>query len=72
MKPTIGKYYYINYVDKQQPEGSYAGIARCVARYERDEWGNNLKEVFYEFEHPQDEQMVRSLYTDNEILMEAK
>ena len=72
MKPKIGKYYYINYEDKIQPEGSYVGIALCVGKYERDQDGNNLKEIFYEFEHPQDDKLVRNLYTDQEIILEAR
>ncbi len=72
MTPTIGKFYYIDYTDKEQPKGSYFGIAKCVGKYERDENGNNLKEPFYEFEHPQDNQMVRSLYMRSEVIMEAK
>lgn len=72
MKPVIGKFYYIDYTDKEEPEGSYFGIARCVGKFERNEQGHNLKEPFYEFEHPLNNQMVRNLYIDKEIVMEAK
>jgi hypothetical protein len=73
MTPTIGKFYYIDYKDAEQPKGSYFGIARCVGKYERDENGQNLKEPFYEFEHPlNDHGMVRQLYVSREIIMEAK
>lgn len=72
MKPTIGKYYYINYEDKDQPEGSYFGIARCVNKYERNENGENLREIMYEFEHPDKEgNLVLSLFLDKEIIFEA-
>ena len=72
MKPIVGKFYYIDYTDGEQPEGSYFGIARCVGKFERNEQGRNLKEPFYEFEHPLNNEMVRNLYTDKEIVMEAK
>jgi hypothetical protein len=72
MKPTIGRYYYINYEDKTEPEGSYFGIAKCVDKYERDDKGANLPESMYEFEHPLKDKMVRQLYIEKEIFMEAK
>lgn len=73
MKPKIGKYYYINYEDKQQPEGSYYGLAKCVGKYERNEAGDPVYPVMYEFEHPDDKgELVLSLYYEQEILMEAK
>jgi hypothetical protein len=72
MKPTIGKYYYINYEDKEEPEGSYFGLARCVGKYERNDAGENLKEPMYEFEHPsQNGNLVLSLFLENEIVFEA-
>jgi hypothetical protein len=72
MKPVIGKFYYIDYTDEKQPEGSYFGIARCVGKFEINEQGGTLREPFYEFEHPLNNKMVRNLYTDKEIVMEAK
>jgi hypothetical protein len=73
MIPTQGKFYYIDYVDNAQPEGSYYGIAKFVRAYERDEDGNNLKIPLYEFEHPdKDGKMVLSLFTKEEIILEAK
>ena len=72
MTPRIGKFYYINYEDKQMPKGSYFGIAKCVAVYERNEKGENLVRPMYEFEHPQDDKMVLSLFYDDEVIMEAK
>jgi hypothetical protein len=73
MKPTPGKYYYINYEDDEHPEGSYFGVARYVNKYERNEKGENLKEPMYEFEHPdKDGKLVLSLFMDSEIIFEAK
>jgi hypothetical protein len=72
MRPSIGKFYYINYEDKENPKGSYFGIARCVATYERNENGEQLVRPLYEFEHPQDDKMVLSLFFDDEVVMEAK
>lgn len=73
MKPTIGKFYYINYQDHDQPEGSYFGIARCVGRYERNELGENLAQPMYEFEHPDKTgKLVLSLFLENEVMYESK
>jgi hypothetical protein len=73
MKPTIGKFYYINYQDQAEPEGSYFGIARCVGKYDRNDQGENLAEPMYEFEHPsQNGNLVLSLFLENEILFESK
>ena len=73
MIPVRGKYYFINYQDKEQPEGSYYGIARFVQAFERDEKGNNLQIPLYEFEHPdKDGRLVLSLFTRDEIILEAK
>lgn len=73
MIPKQGKFYYINYVDNEQPEGSYNGIARFVQAYERDENGRNMKIPLYEFEHPdKDGKMTLSLFTKEEIILEAK
>ena len=73
MTPTIGKFYYINYQDHTETEGSYFGIAKCVGKYERNEQGKNLLAPMYEFKHPDKSgKMVLSLFLDNEILFEAK
>ena len=73
MIPKSGKYYFINYVDRQDPNGSYDGLARFIRAYERDEDGNNLKIPLYEFEHPdKDGKMTLSLFTKEEIILEAK
>jgi hypothetical protein len=72
MTPTIGKYYYINYQDHIEPEGSYFGIAKCVDKYERNDKGENLEAPMYEFEHPLKDKMVRQLYLAQEVIMEAK
>ena len=71
MIPKLGKYYYINYVDKIEPAGSYDGIALCVGKYEYNEAGDKLREALYEFEHPQGGKKVLSLFTAAEIILEA-
>lgn len=72
MKPTIGKYYYIDYIDKEQPEANYMGLARCVGKYERDEEGRDIFPVLYEFEHPdKNGELTLSLFYEKEILIPA-
>jgi hypothetical protein len=73
MIPKIGKYYYINYEDKEQPKGSFAGLAKCVRRYERNEAGEPVWPILYEFEHQTAKgEWVLSLYYENEVILEAK
>jgi hypothetical protein len=72
MLPELGKYYYVDYVDNENPGGSYCGIALCIKKYEYDEQGNKLDPILYEFEHPQDGKNVLSLFVDKEIIMEAR
>jgi hypothetical protein len=72
MIPKLGKFYYIDYTDKEAPEGSYFGIARCVKEYQYSESGERLVRPLYEFEHPNNEgEMCLSLYYEDEIVMEA-
>jgi hypothetical protein len=72
MKPAIGKYYYIDYEDKKEPEANFMGIARCVGKYERDETGKDIYPVLYEFEHTDNHgNLTLSLFYEREILMPA-
>jgi len=71
MIPKLGKYYYINYVDKIEPAGSYNGIARCVGKHEYNKSGDKLNEALYEFEHLQGGKQVLSLFTAAEVILEA-
>jgi len=71
MIPKIGRFYYINYEDKAEPEGSYFGIARCVAVFDKDTEERPIKPL-YEFEHPDPKgNMVLSVYYAEEVMMEA-
>ena len=71
MIPQKGKFYYIDYTDKDEPEGSYFGLGRCVEVYSTDELGNPITPL-YEFEHPDKQgNMILSVYYANEIIMEA-
>jgi hypothetical protein len=71
MIPEKGKFYYINYVDKEEPAGSYFGPGRCVAVFDKDETGNPIKPL-YEFEHPDDKgKLVLSVFYENEIIIET-
>jgi hypothetical protein len=71
MIPEKGKFYYINYEDKQEPSGSYFGIGRCVDIYDTDKSGQPIKPL-YEFEHPDDHgALTLSVFYAEEILMEA-
>ena len=72
MIPELGKFYYIDYTDKENPEGSFFGVARCVKEYKYNEAGEKLLKPMYEFEH-QDKsgKMTLSLFYADEIIMEA-
>lgn len=71
-KPIVGKFYYINYEDKEEPDGSYFGIAECVDIFEHDADGELLKDALYEFKHPDASgKMTLSVFYKDEILMEA-
>ena len=71
MIPQTGKFYYINYEDKDEPSGSYFGPARCVAVYKQDKDGQPIPEPLYEFEHPDEhESLVLSLFYANEVVIE--
>jgi hypothetical protein len=73
MIPKVGKFYYIDYEDKDQPEGSFFGIARCVKIYDRDEVGRPIAPALYEFEHNgKDGKMELSLFFASEVVMEAQ
>jgi len=71
MIPQIGKFYYINYEDKDEPTGNYFGLGRCVEIYNTDTSGKPIKPL-YEFEHPDEHgKMTLSVYYANEVMMEA-
>lgn len=71
MIPQIGKFYYINYQDKDTPSGSYFGLGRCVEIYNKDVSGKPIKPL-YEFEHPDEHgKMALSVYYAEEVMMEA-
>lgn len=73
MKPKKGKYYFINYVDHEDPRGSFDGIAECIGEHLKDAKGRYLKDPFYEFVHKDAEgNMVASLFTASEVILEAK
>ena len=71
IKPKVGKFYYIDYEDKDEAAGSYFGIAECIKVYDRDETGKPIEPPLYEFIHPQaNGEMVRALYYASEITTE--
>jgi len=73
MNPALGKFYYIDYTDHDQPTGSFFGIAQCVKEYNKKENGEPLVPPLYEFEHQNSEgKMCLSLFYPNEIVMEAR
>ena len=72
MIPEVGKFYYIDYTDHEQPEGSYFGIARCIKIHSHDEKGTPINPALYEFEHEKDGKLWASLFYSNEIIMEAR
>jgi hypothetical protein len=70
--PQPGKFYYIDYTDSEQPEGSYFGIAQCIKICDRKESGQKIYPPLYEFLHPtKDGEQTRSLFYASEVLMEA-
>lgn len=71
MIPKLEKYYYIDYVDDDNPDGSYFGIAKCVAINNTDDKGRSIKPL-YEFLHTnKDGKMTLSLFYENEIVLDA-
>ena len=71
--PVPGKFYYIDYTDHDQPEGSFLGIARCVKVYDKNEKGEPVNPPLYEFEHPDKKgDMYLSLFYATEVVMEAE
>lgn len=71
MIPEKGKFYYINYEDKEEPTGSYFGPGRCVNIFHTDQAGNPI-EPLYEFEHPNEHgELVLSVFYAKEIVMET-
>ena len=77
--PVPGKFYYVDYVDKDVPDGSYSGIAECLKVHTKGHDGKPIEPVMYEFAHPDLQQkkkgknrMIRSLFFANEVIMEAK
>jgi hypothetical protein len=72
--PNVGKFYYINYIDREFPEASYFGIAKCMRICDKDETtGEEVYPPLFEFAHPdKDGKMWLSLFYANEIVMEAK
>ena len=73
MTPKVGKFYYIDYEDKEQPEGSFFGIARCVKIHSKDNSGLPVDPMLFEFEHQEKNgEMTLSLFYESEIVMEAQ
>lgn len=72
MIPKLGKFYYIDYTDEEQPEGSFFGIARCIKIHDKDAVGFPVDPVLYEFEHQdKDGEMLQSLFYESEVVLEA-
>ena len=73
MIPQLGKFYYIDYTDHDQPEGSFFGIAECVNIFNRAKDGREIEQSLYEFKH-QDKKgnICLSLFYAKEVMFEAK
>ena len=70
--PKLGRFYYIDCQDKDDPNGSYFGIAECVHVFDRDEDGAPVNPPLFEFKHPDKTgKMILSLFYANEIILEA-
>jgi hypothetical protein len=68
--PKPGKFYYVDYQDKQDPDGSYFGIAECVHVYEYNRDGEPLIPPLYEFKHPDKTgKMVLSVFYADEVIL---
>jgi hypothetical protein len=73
VQPAPGKFYFIDYVDAEQPEGSYFGIAKCVRVCDTGESGRKIYPPLYEFLHPRaDGELTLSLFYASEVVMESK
>lgn len=71
MIPKVEKYYYVDYTDHDNPDGSYFGIAKCVTIHNTDDKGRKIKPL-YEFLHPnKDGKMTLSLFYENEVVLDA-
>lgn len=71
IKPKVGKFYYIDYEDKDDAAGSYFGIAECINVFDRDENLRPIEPPLYEFVHPKaDGELVRSLFYASEVTTE--
>ena len=73
MIPKVGEFYYIDYTDHDQPEGSFFGIAECVKIFDRSQDGKRVDPPMYEFKH-QDKKgnMCLSLFYEKEIMFKAQ
>jgi hypothetical protein len=70
--PEPGKFYYIDYTDAEEPEGSYFGLAKCMGVYSRNRKGEQIYPPLYEFMHPTKEgDQTLSLFYASEVVMEA-
>lgn len=71
MIPKLEKYYYIDYQDKIDPEGSFFGLAKCVRIFTHDENGKPIRPL-YEFKHEDKEGRVTlSVFYEEEVMMDA-
>ena len=71
--PEPEKFYYIDYQDVNESEGSYFGIAKCVRVCDVNGDGERLIPPLYEFLHPTpDGSMALSLFYGREVVMETK
>lgn len=71
MIPKIEKYYYIDYQDKTDPNGSFFGLGKCVRIFNHDENGKPIRPL-YEFQHQsKDGKMTLSVFYAEEIVMDA-
>jgi len=77
--PVVGKFYYIDYVDKEIATGSFEGIAECVKIHTENAAGKPINPPMYEFVHMDPlyksrgkQRMIRSLFLEEEIIMEAR
>ena len=70
--PKPGKFYFIDYIDADQPEGNYFGIAQCTKVCDINEMGEKITPPLYEFLHPtKDGEQTLSLFYASEVLMEV-
>jgi hypothetical protein len=73
MIPKVGDFYYIDYVDHDQPEGSFFGIGKCVKIYDKAKDGKPVDPPLYEFEHHNSEgALCLSLFYEKEIMFKAE